>query len=134
MGLTCALKVLMEKGYLKPLNPRPLPKPLPPKHDSTQYCAFHQQYSHHTNRCFRLRHKIQDFIDNKVITPKAVNNPLPDRNRLLSRNINPTHSLPTTNYYPSQHIIPTNRPKPIVFIPESSNSNLSKRHEILEEM
>ncbi|KAF5932137.1 hypothetical protein HYC85_028308 [Camellia sinensis] len=138
MSQTCALKVLMEKRYLKPLNPRPLPNPLPPTHDSTQYCTFHQQYGHHTDRYFRLYHEIQDLLDNRVITPpenpKAVNNPLPNHNRLPLYNIKPIHSLPTTNHYPSQHSIPANEPKPIMFIPESFDSNLSKRDKIFEKM
>ncbi|KAF5934617.1 hypothetical protein HYC85_030788 [Camellia sinensis] len=55
------------KGHLKPLEPRPLLNPLQAKHDAAKYCAFHQQTGDDTNLCFRLRHEIQDLIDNEVI-------------------------------------------------------------------
>ncbi|XP_028084041.1 uncharacterized protein LOC114285214 [Camellia sinensis] len=42
MSPTHTLKVLMDKGHLKPLDPRPLPDPLPARHNPTQYCTFHQ--------------------------------------------------------------------------------------------
>ena len=69
MPLSKALGVLLMKGHLKPLEQRPLPDPLPPKHDPAKYCAFHQQTSHDTDSCVRLRHEIQNLIDNKVIAP-----------------------------------------------------------------
>ncbi|KAF5932942.1 hypothetical protein HYC85_029113 [Camellia sinensis] len=42
ISLSKALGVLIKKGHLKLLEPRPLPDPLPPKHNLTKYCAFHQ--------------------------------------------------------------------------------------------
>ncbi|KAF5934451.1 hypothetical protein HYC85_030622 [Camellia sinensis] len=42
MPLSKALEALLRKGYLKPLEQRPLPDPIPPKHDHTKYCAYHQ--------------------------------------------------------------------------------------------
>ncbi|KAF5932345.1 hypothetical protein HYC85_028516 [Camellia sinensis] len=65
--LSKTLQIRIEKGHLKPLEPRPLPKNLPPSHNSANYCAFHQQAGHDTNMCFRLHHEIQDLIDNEVI-------------------------------------------------------------------
>ena len=41
MSLTSALEVLMERGYLKPLDPQPLPDSLPARHNPTKYCAYH---------------------------------------------------------------------------------------------
>ncbi|KAL7246588.1 hypothetical protein ACSBR2_001648 [Camellia fascicularis] len=67
MPLSKALEVLIRKGHLKPLEQRPLPDPLPPKHDQTKYCAYHQQTGHETDSCFRLRHDVQDLFDNRVI-------------------------------------------------------------------
>ncbi|KAF5934446.1 hypothetical protein HYC85_030617 [Camellia sinensis] len=67
MSLSKALGVLLKKRHLKPLEQRPLPDPLPPKHDPTKYCAFHQQTGHDTDSCVRLRHEIQNLIDNGVI-------------------------------------------------------------------
>ncbi|KAF5934433.1 hypothetical protein HYC85_030604 [Camellia sinensis] len=67
MPLSKALQILVGQGHLKPLEPRPLPNPLPAMHDATQYCAFHQQTGHDTDSCVRLRHEIQNLIDNGVI-------------------------------------------------------------------
>ncbi|KAF5932153.1 hypothetical protein HYC85_028324 [Camellia sinensis] len=71
MPLSKALQILVEKGYLKPLEPRPLPSHLPTGHDATQYCAYHQPTGHSTDNCFRLRHEVQDLIDNEVILPPS---------------------------------------------------------------
>ena len=71
MPLSKALEVLIRKGHLKPLEQRPLPDPLPSKHDRTKYCAYHQQTGHETDSCFRLRHDVQDLFDNNVITAPA---------------------------------------------------------------
>ena len=69
MPLSRALLILAKKGHLKPLEPRPLPKNLPAAHDASLYCAYHQQTGHATDNCFRLRHEVQDLIDNEVILP-----------------------------------------------------------------
>ena len=75
---------LKAKGLLKPLDPRPIPNPLPLKFDVNKRCAYHQIPSHDTNCCFTLHHAIQDLIDNKVIVPPTrpsiTNNPLPNHN------------------------------------------------------
>ena len=67
MPLSKALQILVRRGHLKPLEPRPLPNPLPATHDATQYCAYHQQTGHTTDNCFRLRHEVQDLFDNGVV-------------------------------------------------------------------
>mgnify|MGYP003702688243 CR=1 FL=1 len=67
MPLSKALQILVGQGHLKPLEPRPLPNPLPATHDTTQYCAYHQQTGHTTHACFRLCHEVQDQFDNGVI-------------------------------------------------------------------
>ncbi|GMQ11233.1 hypothetical protein CsSME_00053943 [Camellia sinensis var. sinensis] len=120
-----AMKILIERGYLKPLDPRPLPDPLPAKHDPTKYCAFHQQLGHDTDYCFRLRHEIQNLIDNKIIAPpqpqkpNVTTNPLPshDKNR-PPPHLNYIHTLLST-FNPSIYITPVHLPKPEVYIPES---------------
>ncbi|GMP88786.1 hypothetical protein CsSME_00040639 [Camellia sinensis var. sinensis] len=61
MPLSKAREVLLRKGHLKPLEQRPLPDPIPPKHDQTKYYAYHQQTGHDTDSCFRLRHDVQDL-------------------------------------------------------------------------
>ena len=75
---------LKAKGLLKPLDPRPIPNPLPSRFNVNKRCAYHQGPSHETNRCLTLRHAIQDLIDNKVIVPPTrpsiIANPLPNHN------------------------------------------------------
>ncbi|GMQ05633.1 hypothetical protein CsSME_00050586 [Camellia sinensis var. sinensis] len=67
MPLSKALEALIRKGHLKPLEQRPLPDPIPAKHDQTKYCAYHQQTGHTTDDCFRLRNDVQDLFDNGII-------------------------------------------------------------------
>ncbi|KAF5933248.1 hypothetical protein HYC85_029419 [Camellia sinensis] len=69
MSLTSALKALMERGHLKPLDPQPLPDPLPARHNPSKYCMYHQQRGHGTDHCYRLRHEVQNLIDNRTIAP-----------------------------------------------------------------
>ncbi|GMP76878.1 hypothetical protein CsSME_00033361 [Camellia sinensis var. sinensis] len=76
MPLSRALLILVKNGHLKPLEPRPLPKNLPATHDATLYCAYHQQSGHSTDGCSRLRHEVQDLIDNKVILPPTSGKPV----------------------------------------------------------
>ncbi|KAF5934435.1 hypothetical protein HYC85_030606 [Camellia sinensis] len=76
MSLSRALLILAKNGHLKPLEPRPLPKNLPTTHDVTLYCAYHQQSGHSTDGCSRLRHEVQDLIDNKVILPPTSGKPV----------------------------------------------------------
>ncbi|KAF5933099.1 hypothetical protein HYC85_029270 [Camellia sinensis] len=76
MPLSRALLILAKNGHLKPLEPRPLPKNLPATHDATLYCAYHQQSGHSTDGCSRLRHEVQDLIDNKVILPPTSGKPV----------------------------------------------------------
>ncbi|KAF5934061.1 hypothetical protein HYC85_030232 [Camellia sinensis] len=114
MDLSQALKIPLGKGHLKLLEPQPLPSPLPPRHDPDKYCAYHQQHGHDMTRCIRLRHKIQDLIDEETIAPPkrphATTNPSPPYLNLI-------HTLPST-YNPSIYITPTYLPKHEVFIPE----------------
>src|SRR4051794_28077554 len=63
MSLSRMLEKLMKKGLLQPLEPKPLPDPVPGYFDLQCYCDFHQSKGHHTNGCKRLRHEIQDLID-----------------------------------------------------------------------
>lgn len=124
MSLFAAPRVLIKKGHLKPLEQRPLPDPLPSKHNPAKYCAFYQQHGHDTNQCFRLRHKIQYLLDNKVITPpkkpNITTNPLPHNQVPSPRHINLIHTLAVL-YDPSIYITPSHLPKPALFISESAD-------------
>ncbi|KAF5933059.1 hypothetical protein HYC85_029230 [Camellia sinensis] len=120
MPLSKALGVLIRKGHLKPLEPRPLPERLPATHNPAKYCAFHQQHGHDTDLCFRLRHEIQDLIDNGVILPpekpNVTTNPLPTHNQVPPpKRINFIHTG-VASYDPSIYITPSYLPKPKVFL------------------
>ena len=84
MPMSQVFDKLKVKGLLKPLDPRPIPNPLPSRFDVNKRCAYHQVLCHETNCFFTLCHAIQDLIDNKVIVsptrPSIFNNPLPNHN------------------------------------------------------
>ena len=84
MPVSQVFEKLKAKGILKPLDPRPIPNPLPARFDVTKRYAYHQSPSHDTDKCFGILHTIQDLIDNKVIAPpirpNITNNLLPNHN------------------------------------------------------
>ena len=51
---------LKAKGLLNPLDPRPIPNPLPARFDVYKRCAYHQSLGHDTDKCFSLCQAIQD--------------------------------------------------------------------------
>ena len=59
------------KGYVNPIDPRPCPSPLPKGYKPHEFCKYHQEPDHQTNKCINLRHAIQNLIDAKVITPPS---------------------------------------------------------------
>ncbi|KAF5932779.1 hypothetical protein HYC85_028950 [Camellia sinensis] len=125
MPLSKALGVLIRKGHPKPLEPRPLPERFPAAHNPAKYCAFHQQHGHDTDLCFRLRHEIQDLIDNGVILPpekpNVTTNPLPTHNQAPPpKRINFIHTR-VVSYDPSIYITPSYLPKPEVFLPDCTD-------------
>ncbi|KAF5934569.1 hypothetical protein HYC85_030740 [Camellia sinensis] len=125
MPLTKALGVLIKKNHLKPLEPRPLTNPLPPSYDPAKYCAYHQQHGHDTDRCYRLRHEIQDLIDKQVIAPpdkpNVTTNPLPPHNQAPPpRRINFIQTG-VASYDPSIYITPSHLPKPEVSLPDCTD-------------
>ena len=67
ISLSKALEILSKKGYLKPLEPTLLLIPIPNTWNMNEYCAFRQKLGHKTDNCFRLKHVIQDLIDDGVI-------------------------------------------------------------------
>jgi hypothetical protein len=116
----------MSAGVLKPLAPTPLPNPLPPRHNPSLHCAYHQMTGHSTNSCTRLRHEVQDLIDNKVIPapgsnqkPNVISNPLPNHNK----------QAPALNciqdaglvFSPHKYIVPAGSQKPVVSVPQTLN-------------
>ena len=84
MPISQVFEKLKAKGLLKPLSPKPVPKPLPVRFDVSKMCAYLQGLSHDIDRCYNLHHAIQDLIDTKVFAlsarPSITNNPLPNYN------------------------------------------------------
>src|SRR2546425_2996337 len=84
LPLSKVLERCIKRGLLQPLEPRPLSNPLPARFNSRAYCNFHQSKGHDTNNCKRLRHEIQDLIDQGKIPdpeqsqPSTRKNPLPN--------------------------------------------------------
>ncbi|KAI8538532.1 hypothetical protein RHMOL_Rhmol09G0110800 [Rhododendron molle] len=115
--LSAVLEKLVESGTLKPLTPTPLPQKLPASHNPNAYCAYHQNVGHLTDNCFRLRHAIQDLIDNKTLPmppqkPNTVSNPFPKHSNACINLI--SISQP---FDPSLYIIPDTQPKPAIELP-----------------
>ena len=83
LPMSKVLKRLKSRGLLQPLDPRP-PNTLASNYDEKAYCEFHQTNGHETDNCVRLRHEIQDLIDEgKIPDPEKSKlsiktNPLPD--------------------------------------------------------
>ena len=85
MTLTQAYENLSSKGFIKPLDPTPMANPIPPTWNLNEYCHYRQKFGHKTDNCLRVKHEIQDLIDNgalsnpNIITkPNTRKNPLPD--------------------------------------------------------
>jgi len=88
MTLTQAYENLSSKGFIKPLDPTPMPNLIPPSWNFNEYRHYHQKSCHKIDNCFCLKHEIQDLIDNgtlpnpNIITkPNIRKNPLPDYHR-----------------------------------------------------
>ena len=58
MTLAQAYENLSSKGFIKPLDPIPMPNPVPPTWNLNEYCHFHQNSGHKTDNCFCLKHGI----------------------------------------------------------------------------
>src|SRR2546425_2345249 len=84
LPLSKVLERCIKKGLLRPLEPKPLPNPLPPSFNQQAYCDFHQTRGHDTNNCKRLKHEVQDLIEQGKIPdpeqgqPSTRKNPLPN--------------------------------------------------------
>ncbi|KAI8568333.1 hypothetical protein RHMOL_Rhmol02G0189900 [Rhododendron molle] len=79
---------------------------------------------HNTDNCIRLRHEIQNLIDNNIIDtppfdkPNTISNPLPQHNTPFHINqITLTNDSTTQDFGPTFFIIPDTEPKPVVEIP-----------------
>ncbi|KAM7509966.1 hypothetical protein LguiB_008841 [Lonicera macranthoides] len=62
-SLSKVYKQLRDEGIIYPLNPRPIPNPVPSNWNLNEICEYHQGIGHTTNDCKALRHTIQDLIE-----------------------------------------------------------------------
>ena len=114
--LSKVYQALLSRNLIKPLDPRPLPNPLPRNFKTDAHCAFHQTAGHTTDQCFHLRNIIQDLIDRGTIAPPAnpkpdtTHNPLPNHANAIFLEENP-------EFDPSTQIIPIHSPKPLQIFP-----------------
>lgn len=86
---TSISEYLIKKKLLQLIEPRPPPYPLPYRYNQVDRCEYHQTLGHTLNRCFYLKHDIQDLIDegkvsvdpsltNPPSNTNIIQNPLPD--------------------------------------------------------
>ena len=90
MTFTQVYENLSSKGFIKPLDPTPMPNPIPSTWNLNEYCHYHLKSNHKTDNYFRFKHEIQDLIENEtllnpnIITePNIRKNPLPNYHRAL---------------------------------------------------
>ncbi|XP_074288461.1 uncharacterized protein LOC141613616 [Silene latifolia] len=90
---TYALERLKAQGKLNPIGPTPEPtlEQRPKWYRPEAYCAYHQGKGHDTEKCFRLKHEIQDMIEDGTIPiptvkPNNVTNPFGDHSNAVSAN------------------------------------------------
>ena len=56
--------MLLQKKILTPLHTKP---PTNLRGDKSKYCEFHEYHGHALEQCFRLKHEIQNLIEDGVI-------------------------------------------------------------------
>ncbi|XP_077247970.1 uncharacterized protein LOC143887704 [Tasmannia lanceolata] len=75
------LNKLIRDKKIKLPNSRPVPDPLPKYWRLDQYCEYHRNLGHLTERCLALKYAVQKMIDNKdlkVERPNTTQNLLPN--------------------------------------------------------
>ena len=61
-----------------------MPKPVPFTGNLNEYYHFHKKFGHKNDNCFRLKHEIQDLIDNGTLSnPNIITKPNIRKNPLL---------------------------------------------------
>uniref|UniRef100_A0A2N9FXD3 Retrotransposon gag domain-containing protein n=1 Tax=Fagus sylvatica TaxID=28930 RepID=A0A2N9FXD3_FAGSY len=90
---TSNIQANINRGHSKPVDPTPYPDPLLKNWNTNLFCHLHQKMGHSTDECIRLKHEIQDLIDNDVIPklrldnqPNVHQNPLSNYQRAPPQN------------------------------------------------
>ncbi|KAI8550892.1 hypothetical protein RHMOL_Rhmol06G0142800 [Rhododendron molle] len=129
--LSSVLEKLVKSGHLQPLTPTPLPPNLPPSHNPNVFCAYHQMPGHHTDSCFRLRHAIQDLVENGTLPtppakPNVISNSLPQHNQQVNQiSLSSTIISPSpTIFNPTSHITSENNSRPVAAAPVEPDVNM----------
>ena len=94
MTLAQAYENLSSKGFIKPLDPTPMPNPIPPTWNFNEYCHFHKKFGNKTDNYFRLKHEIQDLIDNGTL-PNPNITTKPNNRKKLFPDVNTIFCLPS---------------------------------------
>ncbi|XP_077237243.1 uncharacterized protein LOC143878914 [Tasmannia lanceolata] len=84
-SLSVALKKLLKDRKIKLPDIKPPPNPLPRSWREDQFCDYHRNTGHITDRCLALKHQIQNMIDRKELSIQLPN---------VTRNPLPTHAMP----------------------------------------
>lgn len=130
------IEYLIKKRLLKLIDLRPPPYPLPYHYNLVEHCEYHQSLGHTIDRCYHLRHDIQDLIkESKVLfnhTPikpppnsNIIQNPLP--NHQSPKGVNMI-SLTSTQFNPSIFIIKMLEHKKIIFLPNTNQVSTLNGH------
>ncbi|XP_077232267.1 uncharacterized protein LOC143867983 [Tasmannia lanceolata] len=79
--LPMILKKLIRDNKIRLPDVRPVPNPLPTYWRLDQYCEYHRNSSHLTERCLALKHVLQTMLEKgklEVERPNLTQNPLPN--------------------------------------------------------
>ncbi|KAI8555007.1 hypothetical protein RHMOL_Rhmol05G0140600 [Rhododendron molle] len=131
--LSSVLEKLTKTGHLRLLTPTPLPQNLLSSHNPNVFSAYHQMPRHHTNSCYRLRHAIQDLVENGTLPtpptkPNVISNSIPNHNcnpqvnqiSLSSSIVHPSSTI----FNATDHITLESHLKPFVAVPADLDVNM----------
>ena len=64
---------LLQGSLIQLRNVTPVPYPIPPDYDMNARCEYHSRtFGHTIDNCNVFKHKVQNLIDSKVITPDGM--------------------------------------------------------------
>ena len=136
------MEKLLKTGQLTYPDPVPPRDPLPDSYRADQYCNFHRDAGHRTDRCLRLRHAIQDLIDQGVIPappplkPNTQTNAMPRHTtdaKINQISLVPLPSNPSSTLFdPINFIIPATQSKPIVPIHAEPEVSMIALHQSIK--